>query len=502
MRSTGEKRRPVRRHGKTLVFFALTLPLLLGMIGLVLDGGLLMAAHRQVQNVADTAATAAAMDKFRGATDAAATATANTFMANNGMSSLTLTLNGGATNAINIPPQDPGNSGSPYKGVVNYVEAVVSYPVTTMFVQIIGVNRNQQVTARAVAGFEPVGAGEGVFVLDDTVSPGLQINNSNSRLIVNGDITVNSAGGGVDQFGATVASVLNADAVKVSNATVTPAPIVATALNVVGGVTDVDNIRAYDAAFGPTNYYDASNTDRPVFARAPIAPDPLLSLATPTTTSPGSPYAQVQPFYPDKTGANQGSPQSIILVNNDTVTLVPGIYKDISIGNGANVTFSQGIYVLASGSTNTMKITGGTVQSSGNGVMFYNTGSNYNPTSGAPDNSDGSTTPATINGIGGAFQITGGTVSLLPLTDAGSPFNGLLFYQRRFNTNTATVSGSGNLNLQGTLYAKWAQFHLSGQGSYQAQFIVGSMAIDGGATVTINAAGKNLGKANLVFLVE
>jgi hypothetical protein len=57
-------------------------------------------------------------------------------------------------------------------------------------------------------------------------------------------------------------------------------------------------------------------------------------------------------------------------------------------------------------------------------------------------------------------------------------------------------------NLTGTAYAKWAAFSLAGQGKYNAQFIVGSMSISGNATVTINARGKNFGKANLVFLVE
>ena len=58
------------------------------------------------------------------------------------------------------------------------------------------------------------------------------------------------------------------------------------------------------------------------------------------------------------------------------------------------------------------------------------------------------------------------------------------------------------MSFNGILYAKWAQFTLAGNGTYQAQFLVGSMVVNGGATVTINAAGKNLGKANLVFLVE
>ena len=60
-----------RRPGQTLVLFALLFPVLLGMVGLVIDGGLIMAAQRQVQNAADAAALAASMDRVRGKTDAA-----------------------------------------------------------------------------------------------------------------------------------------------------------------------------------------------------------------------------------------------------------------------------------------------------------------------------------------------------------------------------------------------------------------------------------------------
>src|SRR5207247_8062641 len=123
--------------------------------------------------------------------------------------------------------------------------------VTTLFIQVLGINSSQQVTARAVAGFEPVGSGEGAFVLDPTAAPGLQINNNNARLVVNGDITVNSQGGGIDQYGNTVPSSYSQSAVKVSNATITPPPIVATALNVVGVVDHLASIRPYDPAFGP-----------------------------------------------------------------------------------------------------------------------------------------------------------------------------------------------------------------------------------------------------------
>jgi hypothetical protein len=47
-----------------------------------------------------------------------------------------------------------------------------------------------------------------------------------------------------------------------------------------------------------------------------------------------------------------------------------------------------------------------------------------------------------------------------------------------------------------------AQFILAGTGHYNAQFLVGSIVLNGGADVTIDATGKTSGKGNLVFLVE
>ena len=198
-------RRPARlRSGTTLVMFAILLPVLLGMVGLVIDSGLLMASYRQVQNAADAAALAAATDKSRGESDAAAVASANSFMVNNGMNGVTLVLNAGASNALNIPPRIRGTPApSPYKGTANYVEAIVTRQVNTLFMPVFGINSNQ-VTARAVAGFEPVGAGEGAIVLDPMPSPGIEFKGNNAQLRVNGTVVVNSKGGGVDQYGDTV----------------------------------------------------------------------------------------------------------------------------------------------------------------------------------------------------------------------------------------------------------------------------------------------------------
>jgi Flp pilus assembly protein TadG len=460
-------RRPASRRrecsGKILVMLALLMPVMVGMLGLVLDTGLLIAAQRETQNAADAAAMAAAMDIVKGNSTATATTTATTFVQTyNGLSS--------ATVVINRPP-----TSGPYKGLNNYVEAIVSYPVQTMFMQVVVGNSPSSVTARAVAGYEAVSAGEGVAVLDPNPpgNTGLSITGSNTVLAVNGRVIDNATD--------------STAALAVSSGTVLKANIV----DVVGGASGNTNVQPYTSG----------STAQVLYTNQLASPDPLINLPTPTTSNgvnSGSFSVTV-----NNTTSTVTPGYSIIVNNNDTVTLNPGIYSGITI-KGGTVTFNPGIYVLKQpsngGGTNILAISGGTV--TGNGVMFYNTGSDYDPVAGTPDSSDGSSSPDPPKGTQfGAIQINSATVNLQPISDG--TFAGMLFYQRRWNTQTVKITASsGNLSLGGTLYDKWGKFDLSGGGSYQAQFIVGSMSVSGGATVTVNYAGTRLGKANQVYLVE
>src|SRR5271166_1726238 len=146
-----------KRPGKTLAMFLLLTPALLGMVGLTIDGGLLLVTYRQTQNAADAAALAAAVDLIRGSAGTAS-ATATTYVQTyNNMS--------GATVTINIPPASgPHSSGSTNS---QYAEALVSYPFQTSFIQVLpGVNSSQTVKARAVAGYEDVAGQNLVFLVE------------------------------------------------------------------------------------------------------------------------------------------------------------------------------------------------------------------------------------------------------------------------------------------------------------------------------------------------
>jgi hypothetical protein len=79
----------------------------------------------------------------------------------------------------------------------------------------------------------------------------------------------------------------------------------------------------------------------------------------------------------------------------------------------------------------------------------------------------------------------------------------MLFYQDRLDTQSLSIAGNSSATqLSGTTYAPQAQLKITGQGNYNSQFIIGSMTIAGGGTLTLNYAGQNLGKASEVFLVE
>jgi Flp pilus assembly protein TadG len=416
--------------------FALLMPVVLGMVGLTVDGGLMLVVYRQTQNAADAGALAAAVDLLKGNSSGAATTTATTYIQTyNNLSNATVT--------VNIPP-----STGPHAGSGAYAEVIVTYPYQTSFIQAVGVSSTQNISARAVAGYEPVAAGQGVITLGQNPSGGKGIQvSTGSTLSVNGAITVNATGSAaLDDQG----------------------NVYAQDVNVSGGVSSTSNVQSYPSGGGTSPLEQNTGVN---------APDPLANLAAPSTSSAGT-YTVVNTNY-----------GNVSVGNNQTVTLSPGIYTNLSITGSAVVTFNPGIYILEGG----MNITGGTV--TGSGVMFYNTSKTYDPTTGID--------ATTKNGDFGSINISSGGVVLSALSDTSSPYNGLVFFQDRANTNTISIQGgSSGAQVTGTTYAPTANLQVSGQGTWNSQFIVNQMSVTGGGTLTINYSGQNLGKANQVFLVE
>ncbi len=491
-----------RRRGTVLVLFVLLLVVLLGMVGLVLDSGLMMQSSRHSQNVADSASLAAAMELMRGGTpDSARTVALLYARTHNGLSDATIT--------VNIPP-----TSGPHLGDSRYVEVLIARPHQTVFVQITGVERDQQVRARAVAGYERERRGEGPIVLDPFARPGISVTGG-GQLLVNGSVVVNSQGAGVDENNQPVDWEIQQYGLSTGN----NATIKVRYLQIVGGVDVVENVQKFDPA-----------DPAPLFCRAPISPDPLRWLPTP---QPGNISSIL-----DWTRQN-----TVTVSQGETRTFSPGVYENIQINQGATVYFKPGVYVFSPTKPNQgLTMNGGCTvvaipdEERAAGVMFYLTGSNYLadktnpgkwdalddaqnaldgplPAAGAvlkppiteiplpnpPDPQFGKVDFAKFN-----CNATNAHVSLQGLKDPNSPFNGMLFFQRRRNTSTASIAGTPGIDvtLDGTIYAKWAQFSLAGGGVYNSVFVVGRIAVSGGATVVINNPGTNFGLANRVFLAE
>src|SRR5262245_714675 len=499
-----------RRPGKILVMFVLVLTALLGMLGLVIDTGLMMAAHRRTQSAADSAALAAAMELMRGgtlATDPTSGAVTGTAVdaarqfvhVHNGMPDATVTVR---------RPVAP----SPHAGSTRHVEVIVTRSHSTMFVQVVGPSQTQTVSARAVAGYEPLAWGEGAIVLDPDARPGLSVSGG-AVLYANGAVIVNSKGAGYDQYGQTVDWGTQQYAVTTGN----NSKVFARYIQVRGGVDIVPNYHDYED-YSRVMSGQAPTQPSPLFARAPISPDPLREVPVPGRANVSS--------ITDWTRQPEVKVQS-----GETRSFTPGVYTNIAINKGANVTFRPGVYVFSPQGPNQGLSINGVCTVNGDGVMFYMTGSNYlDPSSGtsgpdpgfrdrtddARDALDGTlpptpeaglpppTDPTTPNFASFVSNATGATVNLTGLKDSSSPFDGILFFQRRRNTQDASIQGNAGaeVNLRGTIYAKWAKFKLAGGGKHDAQFVVGSMEISGQATVTINSTGKNFGRANQVFLME
>lgn len=168
-------------------------------------------------------------------------------------------------------------------------------------------------------------------------------------------------------------------------------------------------------------------------------------------------------------------------------TLQPGVYDSITVVSPlGGATFSPGVYVIRGTSpiTNMSLCILGPVQAEG--VMFYITDSaGFSASSGQPDASDAadaapanpvtSLAPSTLI----VSLLSGGHLS--GLNSPGSPFNGMLIYQRRGDRRPIILEAQhllGGGDLSGTIYAKWAHLaFVGGTGTYDLRFVAGTMRV-------------------------
>jgi len=121
------KRKRIRERGQALIIVAIALIGLVGLAGLVIDGGNIFLDRRKAQNAADSAALASALARIRGGQNfntVALQAAATNGYDNNGVTN---------TVTVNVPPV----SGS-HIGNIEYIQVIIVSHVKTNLLALIG----------------------------------------------------------------------------------------------------------------------------------------------------------------------------------------------------------------------------------------------------------------------------------------------------------------------------------------------------------------------------
>lgn len=481
------------RKGIAMVLFALTLPCMVGLVAIIADGGIVMSKHRRLQNTADSVAMSVANRLIRNTSLTACLTVGEQVRLANYPGSQQLAWNNGVVNSINNPPLS-----GPFAGNKQFVEVYVSAPNMSLFSNLFSSSGNSRITVRAVAGMESHVTGEGVIALDPCKRPGIDISGG-AKLNVTGAVICNSGGGGDDQCNSQIDLGIQKYGTSVANNCSFKAELAL----VRGGVDNVNNFQ--NCTPGASN---------PLYANVrSIFPDPYRTLPVPNRTNCSG-------------ISNWTTRKKASCSTGDTVTLSPGVYEDIQITGSAKVTFTPGTYILCPKNSNQGLRINGTPTVTGTNVLFYATGSNYlttqpgynderdgdldgilNPannqncssSSTFSSSSDDSLKYATID-----ININAGKIDLCGVTDTNSPFNNMLFYQRRRNVSNVQIQSSPgcDVHMKGSIYAKWANCKIAGGGRFESQFTVGTMNVTGGGELIVNNYNRNFNMAASVYLVE
>ena len=427
------------RHGNVLVLLAVLLPVLIGVVGLVIDGGMMMDQYRDLQHATDAAATTAATElRLENGAAAAEAAAIDAVQVAHEKADADVT--------VHIPPAT-----GPFAGNSDYVEVVSESVYRTHLMPILSGIFDRTLQTRSVAGVRdatdeaaivvldpqpsgisvasastivsninlsslvaelPLGSvlsslGLGgilngvrnrvVNLLDDvtaavlgdltlpalpTLTAGFEVEGL-GRLYVDGAIHVNTEWGGIDEHGA--AAGINSP----SPYGAACMPLLATTrvfvrdLRVAGGVDALSNYQAY-----------FNGDSHPVQANRLAVPDPLADLPVPTTSSDSNVSATVRGGH--RVHLNVLSVQTVVqpLVTPLVWTLLggtlnsllgpllvpaplePGVYDSITVISLGQVQFNPGVYVIRSRSPITqMSLCVVGGWVQADGVMFYVTDS-------------------------------------------------------------------------------------------------------------------------------
>jgi len=427
-----------RDEGVTIVLFALSLTVLVGMAAFVIDLGAARQEALNAQAVADGASLAASQDlPVSAANDAKALAARNAARANiasslsgsasgapcaSGVNTCTFTV-GDHDVTVTTPYALSGSSIPNYNLV--YVKTCTQQPA--IFAVVWGggtrtvcreaVARNLQVSA---------GVGLGIVALNPNLDCSVQVNGNNTVTVTGGAVIANSVSN---------TAICGSSTSGCGNFTINASLVAA-----VGGVSDCVE----------------DHTNGEVVENADLVPDPFASLPASPCATPAATACGGSPARPTAVG-----------VCNST-TMQPGRFATgCNLGGGNGVTqMLPGVYWFqGTFDPRNHDVRCATCSTANGGVLMYFES--------------------------GSLSHTGnGTIQLLPYQvgqQAGSTYAGISIYQARGNSTIMTVGGTAASGM-GSIYARGARINLHGNVVRNIAGIIVGDRIDfqGTTTTTVN----------------
>jgi len=421
-RSNGE-------DGQTTVVMALFLAtFLFGFIAFGIDVGYMFHEKRMAQAAADAAAVAAGEES---STPPTGSFTASQHAAANAMATLNGFNTSAATNPATVTLTIP--SGGNYSNSINYVQAVVSQPISTIFMKILHMP-SMTISARSVAG---VGQNSPTCVcLEGASGMDLNLSNNASYTPSGCGTTVNSTSS--NAVGVVGSATLGGGSLGIVSTTWTEGSNV----NNGGSITVPANkiVTGLSSSCGP------ALPAAPTYNSSKCTADPLTNYG-----NGGSSYS-VGP------GSNYSNTQGGTLV----------CYNSLTVGsNSDTVNLNAGTYVINGGE---LHFESGT-STGGNGVFFY------------LEN-------------GASLVIDNGANTNLTAESSG-PYAGILVFQDPGDSATVSIQGGASAVFNGAIYASAAGVSLgNGSASIDAAIVAQTLTMTGGTSLN-STPQANMGSMNL-----
>jgi len=441
------------QKGQALILIVAAIVGLVALTALAIDAGNAFSDRRHAQNAADTAALAAALAKIQAQSQSPALTPEEiqTALQNAAISRATSNGYPDSTVTVNNPPAASCNgTNGPYAGNIEYIQVIIRSTVDTFFAPIVGIDQLHncvEAIARAKAGSAgSFGGGNSIMTLA-TSGTGFSWTGSGNAIVTGGissNAGIASSGSGDFTVGGGVASNGN--------------------LSITGsGSWNVANGASINGNFSKTGSSDFMVTSGSFLVGGTYSsvgsgdesPWPPTHLDTPRPAQPDPLDGYLTP------PANPGSCISVAYTGSATHTINPGCYTRISQTGSGNLTLNPGIYYLDG--------TGFRMTGSGdllaNGVLIYlKTGS------------------VSLTGSGDRY--------ISPMTSGA--YQGLALYLDKTNSNTVSITGSGDSSFSGTVYAPSSNITITGSGGtfvLDSQIVCSRLTVTGsvGMNVTYNA---------------